>query len=796
MSDICYHCEQSHDEGMRYSAFILNEERSMCCPGCQSVARAIVDGGMQDYYRFRTEAALTAPEQLEDALSQLDIFDDSDFQQEFIHHSGNENQIQLTIEGISCAACGWLIERQLSRLNGVNKVGVNVAARRATINWQADQLKLSQLLATFEKIGYHAQPFQADQHEASYQKENKTYLKKLGLAGLMTMQIMMLALGLYFSLFGDIDPQIKSYFHAISMLLCIPVVLYAGSGFYKSAFNALRLGTVNMDVPISIAVWAAFIASSYATIVNRDQVYFESVSMFIFLLLISRYLEHRSRHKASLVSASIMKHMPSSATLLNEQGQFTTVLAKKLNNGDRILIKAGEMIPVDGVIIDGTTQIDESMLTGEFEPVTKTINDNVYGGSTNHQGVLTVVVTNTLNTSLINQIVMMQESALADKPQISQMADRLSRYFVSAVLVVAGLTYWYWQQYDAEHALFIAIAVLVATCPCALGLATPTALTSAMATLNRAGVLIKRADVLEKLNQIDTIAWDKTGTLTEGRFSIQAVYCFSPNYTENQVTKIAASLEQHSEHPIASAFESDEYFTVNQFKTLSGLGVSGMIDQQLYRLGSAAFCEINVPAKANKARVFLTCDNVLIAAFEIEDQLRVDAKTSINQLKPIESVLLSGDRQDHVSQIAKQLNIDSWIAECSPKQKLDTIKSQQQQGHHILMVGDGINDSPVMAVADVSVAVGSGTDLAKSSADVILLNTQLALLPYLIKIARLSKSKIRQNIAWALAYNLIVLPLAVCGLLTPWIAVIGMSASSLIVVGNSARLLKQHFGAA
>ncbi|WP_438865427.1 heavy metal translocating P-type ATPase [Neptunicella sp.] len=791
MTTTCYHCDQPIAAGDNFNAFILGQHRAMCCPGCEAVAQAIVDGGMEDYYRFRTETAEKASPLNDEIREKLRIFDEAELQQEFVETDSEQHQqIQLTIEGISCAACGWLIERQISQQPGINQISVNISARRATVNWNNAITPLSEILTGFEKIGYHALPFQPDLHEASYQKENKRFLKRLGLAGIMTMQLMMLAFCLYFGIFGDIEVKTQIFFHYISLILCLPVVVYSGFGFYRSAFNALRHKTVNMDVPISVAVIGAFSASAWASFTEHGMVYFESVAMFIFLLLISRYLEHRSRHHAAEVSANIIKHMPVSANLIGDSGHIQTCLAKKLQPGQLILVRAGEMIPIDGIITQGQSQVDESMLSGEFEPVSKQPGDTVYGGTTNHAGVLTIKVETDLQHALISQIVRLQEIALAAKPKLAVLADKVSRYFVTAVLVIALATFTFWTLQGNEQAFYITIAVLVATCPCALGLATPTALTCAIANLNRHGLLVKKADVLEGLQHINCIAFDKTGTLTEGHFRLLKMVNLS-KMPDEQALKIIASLEQHSEHPIASAFRHViDLLPCDNIQVVQGKGISAIIGQEQYQVGSADFIQHDIPEQYRSARVFLANQHQLLAVFYVDDVLRPQASTLLERLAAIETHLISGDNAFSVEQLAHQLKINHFHASCSPQQKMAVIKQLQQQNQSVLMIGDGINDSPVLSAANISIAVGSASELAKNSADIVLLNNQLDLIAYLLKIAHVTQRKIRQNMGWAIGYNVLVLPLAVSGVLTPWMAVLGMSLSSVIVVTNSLRILK------
>ncbi|RDV24131.1 cadmium-translocating P-type ATPase [Alteromonas aestuariivivens] len=785
----CYHCGLPNAEPDLYQTQILGQMRAMCCPGCLAVAQAIVDNGLQDYYQFRTEPALKGDQELNETLSKLAVYDDPALQEEFVFDEGKHRQIQLTLEGITCAACGWLIEKQMAKIDGIHQIAVNVAERRASVSWSPDTIQLSQILASLKRIGYQGLPFHPDQHEASYKAEQKRYLKRLGLAGLMTMQVMMLMAGLYFDWFGNIEHETRQYFHWVALVLTTPVVLYSGSVFYLGALKALSARTVNMDVPVTLAVFGTYAAGIKATILEQGTVYFESICMFIFLLLLSRFLEHRSRHRAAQISANMMQYIPVTANVLGDDQSLQSCLAKTLQPGQRVIVKAGETVPVDGKVMEGESKVDESMLTGEFDPVTKRGGDTVFGGTVNQAGSLVVEVTQTLKHSLVNQIIRLQTTAMASKPKVAQMADRVSRYFVVAVLLIAIATfaYWYWQ--GNEQAFWITIAVLVATCPCALGLATPSALTCAMARLNRQGVLLKRADALEQLVTIDTVALDKTGTLTEGSFTLANSW-YADHQNPESMFVVVASLEARSEHPISRAFHTDRLAPVSNLSVVPGYGIEGTVNGTHYRLGSAAFMSAPLPEPEFSANVFLSSEHGCVAAFEVSDVVKPDTLQTLRQLNDKHLIILSGDHQKHVSALAAQLGIQQAVGGCTPEGKLAEVKAMQQQGKSVMMLGDGINDAPVLAQADISVAVCNATDVAKSAADVILLGDRLGNLPHLFTLARGTRAVIRQNMLWALGYNALVLPFAVSGILTPWMAVVGMSLSSIIVVTNSTRLLK------
>jgi Cu2+-exporting ATPase len=802
----CFHCGLPNTEGVKYPVTILQHVHNMCCPGCQAVAAAIVDNGLESYYEFRTEPASRGDAALDNTLAKLAVYDEPELQEEFVFEQGKDKQIQLTVEGITCAACGWLIEKQLAKLQGIKQISVNVSSRRALITWSDSDIKLSGILRRMKSIGYESLPFQADNHEASFKKEQKGYLKKLGLAGIMTMQVMMLAMGQYFDIFGSIDAEAISYFNAVSLLLTTPVVLYSGSIFYVSAIKALQAKTVNMDVPITVAIVATYIAGLMAVNKNTGEVYFESICMFIFFLLISRFLEHRSRHRASEISSNMLKLIPVTAARW-DTNEWVSVLAKQLITGDKVLVKAGESVPIDGVILEGESSADESMLTGEFEPVRKRPNDKVFAGSLNQQGSLTIEVTSSLKYAMMNQILRLQELAMGSKPKVALIADKLSRYFVSAVLVISALTYWYWWAQNDPHAFWITISVLVATCPCALGLATPSALTCAMAKLNDLGILLKRADALEQLTDATDIVFDKTGTLTQGKFSIsQHFYAERPKRIERANTgasneayllALGSLLETRSEHPIAKAFTepfSQYGFNIEEYRVEVGKGIAANVNGSKCFIGSKKYvlkqtAQQDAPP-LDGANVLLAIDGEVAAAFWLTDTIKSDVKDVLSSLKRFKLSILSGDDQQNVERVATLLNIPNALGGRTPEAKLEYIQQQQAAGNSVVMLGDGINDAPVLAAADVSIAVGNASDLAKNAADVVLLNAKLTALTDLVHMAMRTKRKIKQNIAWALGYNLLVLPFAVSGILTPWQAALGMSLSSIIVVYNSTRLMR------
>ncbi|MGQ8363696.1 heavy metal translocating P-type ATPase [Glaciecola sp. 1036] len=792
----CFHCGLPNEEGNKYPVEINNKLHHMCCPGCQAVAQAIVENGLANYYEFRTEPAARGDSALDNTMAQLSVYDEPELQEEFVFDQGKHKQIQLTVEGITCAACGWLIEKQLAKVKGLKQISVNVSARRALVTWDESETKLSGILARLKAIGYASLPFHPDEHEASFKKEQKSYMKKLGLAGIMTMQVMMLAFGQYFDVFGNLDAQTQGYFNAVSLMLTTPVVFYSASVFYLSALKAIQARTVNMDVPVTIAIFSTYIAGLLAVNDGSGEVYFESICMFIFFLLISRFLEHRSRHKATEISSNMLKLIPATASKL-VNNDWVSVLAKQLVAGEHVLVKAGESIPIDGKIVKGQSTIDESMLTGEFEPVFKAQGQQVYAGTVNQQANLEIEVTSQLKFAMMNQILRLQEVALARKPKIAKMADTFSRYFVSIVLMISALTYIYWHLQDSTDAFWITISVLVATCPCALGLATPSALTCAMAKLNKLGILLKRADALEQMTNATDIIFDKTGTLTQGKFSIQQIHMLSDKYSQDYVMQLATFIEKRSEHPIAKAFDygfDAHDFQLEDYQITIGQGVLAKVNGNLVVVGSKRFIKSQLNnaevCDTINANVYIAINHEIVAAFLITDTVLPETQKVISELNDYSLCILSGDEQKNVNNIATEIGINRAVGEQTPEGKLNYVQQEQAKGKSLIMLGDGINDAPVLAAADVSVAVGNASDLAKNAADVILINPKLNALVDLISMAKRTKTKIKQNIIWALSYNVIVLPFAVMGLLSPWQAALGMSLSSIIVVYNSTRLMR------
>ncbi|MEL3926558.1 heavy metal translocating P-type ATPase [Aeromonas enteropelogenes] len=789
----CFHCGEPVPADSHYALKIKGIVRPMCCPGCQAVAETIMECGLASYYDHRTAPGAKG-DLVPEELAALTHYDLAEVQQEFVTDCGNVREIQLTVEGLTCAACAWLIERHLMTLPGLRYINVNTTTHRARIKWDPDKLSLSDILKGFAKVGYRAYPFQTHQQEALYAKEVRRYMFRMALAGLGSMQVMMCAVALYMDFFISVEEEFMVYFKWISLLLSTPIMIYSAQPFYVNAWRSLKQGHLSMDVSVSLALIGAFVASMWATVFNTGEVYYDSITMFVFFLLLGRFLELRARRKASESSSNLARLVPIMATRIDEDGEHE-VAAKTLQIGDRVRVLAGATLPADGTIVRGEASLNESMLTGEQLPLLKGHGDQVYAGTINTDAPLEIRVSHRIEESRIAQIMRLQDHALDDKPAIAQMADVLSRHFILVLLIIAALVWTFWHFHQPEQAFWITLAVLVATCPCALSLATPTALTSATAHLTRSGILLRRGHVLDVLTKANRVVMDKTGTLTTGEIRLCHTQVLG-DLDSDTCLAIARALEAQSEHPIARAFRlpADGIALrphASDITPVISHGVTGIVDGVRYRIGSAGWLGLGDDlASPRGLAIYLADEQQVLARFELEDTLRPDAKALIAAFKAagLQTTILTGDSSAQADEIARELGVDELIKGVTPDGKLAYLKGREADGEISIMVGDGINDAPVLAGAHASFAMAGGTDLAKNSADAILLADDLGRLLDARALALRTRKIIIENFAWSIGYNLLVLPLAASGWLPPYLAAAGMSLSSLIVVTNSMRL--------
>jgi Cu2+-exporting ATPase len=805
----CYHCGLPVPSGLDLTVAIAGAPRAMCCAGCQGVAQAIVDNGLADYYRNReTLPAAASREPVPALLAGLKLYDHADFQKSFVRALGErEREASLIIEGITCAACIWLNEQHVARLPGVSGVAINFTTRRARVRWDESRIKLSDILAAIVAIGYRAYPYDAAKSEALSRAERRSALWRLFVAGFAMMQVMMYAVPAYFA-GGDMAPDIAVLLRWASLVLTLPVIVYSAAPFFRGAWRDLRLLRVGMDVPVALGIGAAFAASVWATLTDSGAVYFDSVTMFVFLLLGGRFLEMTARQRAVSLTETLTKLIPALAQRISGYPQdqaAESVMVADLVAGDVVLVRPGETIPADGRVIAGVSSANESLLTGESAPVAKSPGAAVIGGALNVDSALFVQVEQVGEATRLSAIIRLMERAAMEKPRLAQSADRIAAHFIAALLLLALAVAIVWSFIDPQRALWITVSVLVVSCPCALSLATPVALTIASGAMARVGLLVTRGHAVETLARATHFVFDKTGTLTTGRMRVLDVLPLAA-FDREECLALAAGIEQHSEHAIAAALlaaAGGGARDVSDAVSEPGRGISALLPGEparRVRIGRpdyvAALHGQPLPEPAQRfaagsdSVIALGDDAGWLALVRLGDEIRPQAAAMAAALRDAgrQLVLLSGDARPVAEKVARAVGISSVEAEVSPQGKRDYVSRLQADGAIVAMVGDGINDAPVLAQAQVSVAMGGGSQLAHSQADLILLSENLDHLRQGFFVARRCLQIIRQNLLWAFAYNFVALPLAIFGFVTPWMAAIGMSASSLLVLLNSLRL--------
>jgi Cu2+-exporting ATPase len=797
MIECCFHCGSPIARGSRSAVQVDGVSQPVCCGGCEAAANLILSQGLARYYQFRLPIDPVSG----DARLNWSVFDREAALRRYTHlRADGERELSLHIEGMHCAACAWLIENSLNQLDGVADIHVNPAGGRAQLRFDPQRVSLSRVLERVQALGYVPKPLGFTANNSPGERERRLALKRLAVAGFGMMQVMTYAVSLYAGAMQSMAPDLAQLFRFVSLIVATPVVLYAAQPFFASAWRSLRAGTLGMDVPVALSIGAAYLWSVCSTLRGRGAVYFDSAVMFTFLLLLGRYIEMSLRHRSGMYQDALARLLPNSALRI-ANGNIERVTPEELDVGDRVRVLPGERIPADGAVQSGSSDVDESLLTGESVPRMRACGDVLIAGTLNLSGAIDMRVTRVGQDSTLAAVSRLLERAGASRPRIADLADGVAAWFVGAVLLLAGFVGMYWLHADPARAFSTVLAVLVVTCPCALSLATPAALAAATMRLARCGLLVTRGRAIERLATADRIVFDKTGTLTRGQPRLDQVQILSARVGRERCLEIAAALERHSAHPIAHAFATlDSALKVSQVQSAAGRGLEASVDSILYRIGRPDYVlEICPPAlrrmvppgdEAHTMIMLGDCSG-LLAAFQLIDAVRPDALDTLACLRALglEPSIASGDRGSVVASIARRLGGISAQGDLSAEEKLALVHALQAGGHQVAMVGDGVNDAPVLAAADFSVAVGGGVDLAKVSADLVLMGEGLAPLVSGIKSARLARRIIRQNLGWAVFYNAAAVPLAALGWLQPWMAAIGMSASSLLVVLNAMRLL-------
>jgi len=804
----CFHCGLPVPAEFDLEVPIDGVNQPMCCHGCQAVAEAIVAAGHENFYRVRTEVSPTASDLLPGFLHDSEIYDVPEIQNQFLRSPGGDlREASLMLEGITCAACIWLNEQYLAGLPGVEQVRVNYATQRALVRWDNTQIRLSEILQAVQKIGYRALPYNPDQQQELHRRQRRQQQRRLAVAGLFGMQVMMLSISLYAGAWSGMEYNFQQLFRWLNLTLTLPVLFYSATPFFMSAWRDLRHWRVGMDVPVSLALGIAFASSAAATISGHGEVYFDSVVMFVFFLSASRYFESMARQRCAATVEQLVQSMPIVTTRLSTAGSAEEMVpAATLAIGDRVLIRPGETVPADGEIIAGFSAFDESMLNGESIPLDKQPGDRLLGGSINVTNPLQMEVKAVGADTVMAEIQRTIERAQADKPPLARLADRVAANFISVVLLIVVAVAIFWSMHDAERWFEIALAVLIVSCPCALSLATPTAISATLGKMQSAGLLVKQGWALEKLNQVTHVVFDKTGTLTQGKPRLEQIVC-NAEFEREHCLQFAAKLEQYSEHPLAKALLRETAAVssdaVSQVSSIAGGGIRASIEGQVYMIGNVEFIARQAGAEIPSSwleqvdrdavtAVILARGDTAMAMFTFIDDLREDAGALVETLQRMgKSVLLmTGDRKAAAQQVAERTGIDDYRAQMSPQEKMEAVQALQSANATVLVVGDGVNDAPVLSSANVSIAMGGASSLAKTSADIVLIANDLQAVAQAFDMAGRTQRVIKQNMIWALLYNFGAIPAAAAGLIAPWLAAIGMSLSSLLVVLNALRLTR------
>jgi Cu2+-exporting ATPase len=813
----CFHCGLPVTPKSKVVGHPGGAEQAFCCHGCQSVCEAIYASGLQGFYRRTPEGGVFGPPP--EPPQQLALYDLDAVQEEFVGPLGERREINLLVEGIHCAACVWLIETGLACTPGVEEARVNLTGRRLKVRWDNGRVRLSAILRRLADIGYTAVPFDPEASEGSLRRHNRQLLYRMAFAGFAMMNLLWISIALYS---GADRGEFRSLFQWIGFLLATPTLAYSGQPFYQGAWAGLRSGHLTMDLPIAIGVTNTYLYSFYVTVSGTlaGDVYWDTVVNFLFVILVGRFLESASKRKAVASTQRLLDLQPKVATVLRD-GREAVVPIRAVKPGETVLVRPGEKVPVDGVVLAGRSRVDESMLTGESDPVMKGEGTNVCAGTLNGPGPLQVRVEGLLRDTALGRIIRLVEDAQASKAPIQCIADRVVPWFVAVTLGLGALTFVLWVGEGAEKALMAATAVLIITCPCAFGMSTPMAVAVASGLGARLGILVKNGAVIEGLSSIDHFVFDKTGTLTEGRPAVTAVADRTARWDGADPADLGpgaradlrrlAALERLSEHPVAGAILAlcdrvgidPAGQEVSDVEAQPGLGIRGTVDAVRLVAGTAEWLRRNgvepdpvlVASGAfiesiGGSVLRLAVDGCEALVIGVADRLRPDAAEVVAQLKAdgIRVTLLTGDMRAAAERIAARLGGVQVFAQVLPQDKDRIIAKLQSGGQRVAMVGDGVNDAPALVRADVGIAMGSGTDVSIASADIVLMSSELSKVRQAATLSRRTLRTIRQNIGISILYNVVMVPLAMAALVTPLVAAVSMPLSSLAVIGNSARI--------
>lgn len=780
----CFHCGQALP-AQPVRVQIDGAERAVCCDGCGAAARWIRDAGLVQYYRLRqSEAARVDPD-----AGDFREWMQPDVLAEQSWPVAGGLAIVVLADGLRCAACAWLIDQALLREDGVLDVAANAVSGRIRLSWDPQRVDLCVLLQRLAALGFAPGLSGGSAREQARRRESRRDLLRLGLAGLGAMQAMMFAEALYLDTAAQMPLATRDFLRWITLLVSTPVVFVAGWPFLAGLFRDLRERNASMDVLVGSSILIAYAASVVATLRGGAQVWFDAAVMFVFLLLAARQLEQWARRRAVAQADALARARPAFARRERADGTSERVALGQVQPGDVLQVAAGEALPADGELLDAQAELDESLLTGESLPVRRLRGETLAAGSLCRGAPLRLRVQRSGNATRLAELVRLVGQAQTQRPRLVRAADRVARHFVIALFVAAVLVFAAWWQWQPQRAFEITLAVLVISCPCALSLALPAALAAATDALARRGVLVLRADALETLAAVDTLVLDKTGTLTTAAFTLEQVDTFDGLARDTALT-MAAALQCDPTHPLATAFPREAGdWTADARRIVAGQGVEGHIGTTQYRLGRAEFAA----ARADDGAVWLGDGTRAFARFVVRQPLRADAAEAVAAFRRLGVALeiASGDAPEAVAATAQSLGIAHWRARQTPEDKLARAEGLQREGHVVAMLGDGINDAPVLAGASVSFAFAGGAALTHRAADFVLAGDSLTRIAEAIALARRTRRVMRQSLAWAVIYNALALPFAALGWIAPWLAALGMTCSSLLVVLNALRLVRK-----
>jgi len=762
---------------------------SFCCPGCQAAYALITQLGLDSYYHRRTLDPSLRNLKPENAPAEIDV-------SSYVRDAGDDTlNVSLMIDGLHCAACVWLIESVLKRQQGVVVARVNMTTRRLRLSWRAEEADPSVLVGAVTRLGYRVVPFDPEHMKSSSVQQERELLRALSVAGFAFGNVMLLSIAVWAGHAEGMGPATRSLLHWVSALIALPAIVFAGQTFFRSAIAAVRQARTNMDVPISIGVILTAAMSLHETIVGAPHVYFDSAIGLLLFLLIGRVLDRRMRSQAQSSAEHVLALTSIAAKVVQADGTMRLVPTSDIQPGMRIFVAAGERVPADGRVTDGTSTIDTSLIDGESAPKTVIQDTEVFAGTLNLSGTLIIEATVVSDQTLLAEIARLIEAAECQRGRYVSLADRVARYYAPVVhgaAVVTFLGWWLFTDMSWQHALLIAIAVLIITCPCALALAVPAVQVIAIGRLLRHGIIVKSGTALERLAEADMIVFDKTGTLTT------ADIVLDPDQpVDDSDMSLAAAMAAASTHPLARAVVRAAKVrglspaVAQNVREVAGYGLECDSPDGVIRLGSRSFCRI-AESDDHDIGPELWLDQRPLRPVRLSfiDQPRIDAKTVIRQLtqQDYQLAVFSGDRKQTVSRIARAVGIQDWRARLTPVDKVQHLHALYQHGRQVLMIGDGLNDAPALASAHVSMSPATAADVAQNAADVVFQGDRLAPVVTTLQVARGADTLVKQNLMLAFGYNAVTIPLAAAGYVTPLVAAIAMSTSSLAVMLNALRL--------